>query len=416
MRTMLCPLAAVFFAGCLGAQEPLSERERALLDRIEKLERRVALLEATREACSAVPAAAPQARAGEALPEGVTVNVNVDGYYEYNFNRPFDRINRLRAYDVSDNGFSLNQADVILERAADLARQRRFGARLDLMFGQATEATQGSPANEPRPAVFRHVFQAYGTYIAPLGKGLATDFGKFASSIGIEGNYTKDQLNYSRSYWFEFLPFYHMGFRASYPLSDRLNVNYWLVNGVNQTEDFNGFKSQAVLLNFRPASKVSANLNYFRGREQREVSGRTPRGRSHYVDGYMTWQPARLLTLAAEGDYAISRMEESSPPQRVTGGAGYARYRFHPKFNLAGRFEYLDDSGGLFSGVTQTLKEATVTAVFDVASGFQMRWEYRRDWSDVAFFPTADPGRRKREQNTALLGLIWWFGGKQGAW
>jgi hypothetical protein len=66
--------------------------------------------------------------------------------------------------------------------------------------------------------------------------------------------------------------------------------------------------------------------------------------------------------------------------------------------------------------VTQSLKEATVTAVFDLASGFQMRWEYRRDWSDVPYFPTADPARRKREQNTGLLGLIWWFGGKQGAW
>jgi hypothetical protein len=29
---------------------------------------------------------------------------------------------------------------------------------------------------------------------------------KWASSLGIEGNYTQDQMNYSRSYWFEFLP------------------------------------------------------------------------------------------------------------------------------------------------------------------------------------------------------------------
>ena len=68
------------------------------------------------------------------------------------------------------------------------------------------------------------------------------DFGKWASSIGLEGNYTKDQMNYSRSYWFDFLPFYHMGLRANYQVNDQLSVNYWMVDGTNQTEPVNGYK------------------------------------------------------------------------------------------------------------------------------------------------------------------------------
>jgi hypothetical protein len=64
--------------------------------------------------------------------------------------------------------------------------------------------------------VYRNIFQAYGTYVLPLGGGLTVDFGKWASSLGAEGNYTKDQMNYSRSYWFDFLPFYHMGARLNY--------------------------------------------------------------------------------------------------------------------------------------------------------------------------------------------------------
>ena len=51
----------------------------------------------------------------------------------------------------------------------------------------------------------------------PVGSGINVDFGKWASSLGIEGNYTQYQINYSRSYWFDFLPFYHMGARVSYP-------------------------------------------------------------------------------------------------------------------------------------------------------------------------------------------------------
>jgi hypothetical protein len=39
-----------------------------------------------------------------------------------------------------------------------------------------------------------------------------------------------------------------------------------------------------------------------------------------------------------------------------------------------------------------------------------------RDWSGVHPIVTADPTRRKRGQSTALLDLVWWCGGKRGAW
>ncbi len=146
-----------------------------------------------------------------------TINVSLDGYYAYNFNNPVGRVNLLRAYDVLSNEFSLNQADIVFEHPPDAAAGRRWGGRLDLQFGQATDTLQGNPANEPRPQIYRNIFQAYGTYIIPVGKDINVDFGKWGSSLGIEGNYSKDQINYSRAYWFDFLPFYHMGVRVSAP-------------------------------------------------------------------------------------------------------------------------------------------------------------------------------------------------------
>jgi hypothetical protein len=80
-----------------------------------------------------------------------TINLGLDGYYAYNFNSPVGRVNLLRAYDVLSNNFSLNQASVIFEHAPDPAAGRRFGARVDLQFGQATDTLQGNPVNEPRP-------------------------------------------------------------------------------------------------------------------------------------------------------------------------------------------------------------------------------------------------------------------------
>ena len=66
------------------------------------------------------PAAAPVVAY---LPPGVTINALLDGYYEYNFNSPVGRVNYLRAYDVSSNSFSLNQADLVVGECARCDRE-----------------------------------------------------------------------------------------------------------------------------------------------------------------------------------------------------------------------------------------------------------------------------------------------------
>jgi hypothetical protein len=363
--------------------------------------------------------------------------VTLDGYYGYNFNKPIGRINLLRAYDVQSNSFSLNQATIVIERAPNVEAGRRFGARLDLMYGQATETVQGNAANEPRPQTYRPVWQVFGTYVAPVGKGLTLDFGKFASSLGYETNYNKDDYNYSRSYYFSFLPFYHFGLRAKYPINDKVTVMYHLMNGIQQAEDFNGFKSQHVALILTPVKRLSWQVNYYVGQEQRDLVPElnpgipslptqpglstniirpVPNGRLHILDTYATWNVTDKLILTAESDYVVNRVQDISAPVHVSGGVAYARYQFTPRFALAGRAEYLSDRGGLFSGTTQALKETTLTSEFKVVDGFILRAEWRRDFSNQPFFLTETTGLLKKEQNTATLGMIWWFGRKEGAW
>jgi hypothetical protein len=370
-----------------------------------------------------------------------TINIGLDGYYEYNFNAPIGRVNLLRAYDVLSNSFSLNQASVIFDHPPEVADGRRFGGRLDLQFGQATDTLQGNPSNEPRPDIYRNIFQAYGTYVVPLGHGLNVDFGKFASSIGIEGNYTKDQMNYSRSFWFNFLPFYHMGFRTSYPLNDKFTLNYWLINGTNQVEPTNSFKDELFGFTATPRKTITWTMNYYLGQEHPDRIGvpttspipvqpglsfapinPAPNGRLHIFDSYVSWQTTPKLTLAIEGDYVIERLwrnsapGESSAPSHDDGGAAYVKYQLSPKFALAGRAEYMSDRGGLFSGLTQALKETTATFDYNVADGFLMRYEWRRDFSNQPSFLTQTEGVLSKQQNTATLGLVWWWGRKEGAW
>ncbi len=374
------------------------------------------------------------------LPGGATMNYLFDGYYEYNFNQPTGRANNLRAYDVLSNVFSINQADLVFDLDPDLAAHRRYGFRIDLQFGQATETLQGNPTVEPRPEIYRNIFQAYGTYVVPIGHGLNVDFGKWASSLGVEGNYTKDQMNYTRSFYYYYLPFYHTGVRTSYHVNDKLAVNYWVVNGTNQSEPTNGYKDELFGFVLQPAKSLSWTTSYYLGQEHPDAAQATnctvpvqpglcftpiipaPNGKLHIVDSYATWQVRPRLTLQGEADYVIEREwanaapGESSAPSHTDGGAAYAQFQVTSRGYFATRAEYLSDRGGLFSNVTQALKETTVTYKYSFGDGFDAFLEYRRDWSNRPYFITSNPASLSSHQDTATLGLVWWYGGKQGAW
>jgi hypothetical protein len=419
-------------------------RISARLDALEHEESALAPLPTPAPIAAAPPSASPLPAPAVPLPptvvltaedqstlkflRGTTLNFGLDGYYAYNFNQPIGRINQLRAYDVSSNSFSINQANVVVERLPIASPGERFGGRIDLQFGQATETLQGSSSNELRPEVWRNLFQAYGSYLAPVGTGLQFDFGKWSSSLGVEGNYTKDQINYSRSYLFNYLPFYHTGLRANYNLTPRINVAYWLVNGAQQTEDFNGFKSQAFIFTLKPASTVTWNVNYYFGEEQPDVVPSptggvptqnvtpTPNGREHIFDTYATWTPTPRLTLVGEADFVLNRVFSYSQPKHVAAGAFTVKYALPHNYNIAARAEYFDDRGGLFSGTSQALNEFTFTFDRQIEPGFLARAEFRRDGSNQPYFLTDTVGNLNRAQSTATLGLIFWWGQKQGTW
>ncbi|HMF92731.1 MAG TPA: outer membrane beta-barrel protein [Vicinamibacterales bacterium] len=443
LTRLTTPLAAagVLILAALPAAAQDTDRDAEIRRRIAVLEQQLAELKALvderRPAAPQATVSRDQLIADDSL-HGLQFGAALDTYYDYNFNQPIGRVNLLRAYDVTSNNFSLNQANLIVESPPNLDAGRRLGGRLDLQYGQATETLQGSGVNEPRPQVYRNIFQAYGTYVFPVGRGLTLDFGKWASALGFENNYVKDQINYSRSYWFNFLPFYHTGARVNYKINDGIALNYWITNGTQQTEAFNNFKDQLAGVVLQPAQSVTWSVQYYLGQEHRDVEPAlnpglptiptqpglsiTPvvpyfPGKLHIFDTYATWQASPRTTIGVEGDWVLSRSQPPAADSRVYGGAVYAKRQLTDKTALAGRAEFMRDHGGLFSGVTQSLKETTVTYDYrPAADGFLIRAEWRRDFSDTPFFLTDTAGSVKDDQQTATLGLVWWWGNKRQAW
>ena len=125
------------------------------------------------------------------------------------------------------------------------------------------------------------------------GRGLQADFGKFASNLGYETNYAKDNNHFSRAYLFNFLPFYHSGLRLTLPVNDKVTLMYMLTNGIQQTEDFNDFKSNHFTAIVKPV-QLTWTINYYFGQEQPdggEPDG--PDGFFRVFDTYVALRPPR---------------------------------------------------------------------------------------------------------------------------
>jgi hypothetical protein len=325
----------------------------------------------------------------------------VDAYYGYNFNRPIGDA-QLRNFDTKHNQFGFNLAEIALEKKP--SEDNRLGFRMDLDFGPATEIVH---SYEPGGSdVFRHIQQGYLSFLAPAGKGLQLDVGKFVTPHGAEVIETKDNWNYSRSLLFALaIPYYHFGVRASYPVSDRLALSGFVVNGWNNVVDNNHRKTFGVGATLKPTSKLTIAHNYMSGPDQ---VGNDKDWR-HLWDTTVTYAATPSLSLMANYDYGFDRVE--SARVHWQGVAAYARYQINKSWAFAPRLEWYDDHDGFTTGARQSLKEFTLTSEHKINGSLLTRFEYRRDYSDKDFF-NKPIDRFVRGQSTLAFGLVYVFSSK----
>jgi hypothetical protein len=177
------------------------------------------------------PAAAPPADplAGiTSVLHGVSLTALVDGYYQYNANHPVDG-NYTQPFTAVNSQFGLNLLEVQLDKPVD--KSSPLGFRVALGFGNAMSATTGTALTcgayagttgcDGNNTSTQYLKEGYLSYMAPLGKGLQIDFGKYVTPAGAEVIESNQNWNYTRSILFyDAIPYYHFGVRAKYTFND----------------------------------------------------------------------------------------------------------------------------------------------------------------------------------------------------
>lgn len=134
-------------------------------------------------------------------------------------------------------------------------------------------------------------------------------------------------------------------------------------------------------------------------------------GRIYIIDSYASFNLGPKWSTALEGDYVINRVAFNPAPTRVYGGVGYLHRQLTDSLALNGRFAYLKDNDGLFGGITQDLKDVTLTTVYQPVDGFQTRLEYRRDFTNQPFFLTNNSchsGEKAGNRHAGPDLVVWW--------
>ena len=350
---------------------------------------------------SAAPSAAPSAEPSPepAGPAPIEITGFVDTYYSYNFNKP-PGDTQLRNFDTKHDQLSLGLMEVALEQKP--TEKSRLGFRADLDFGPTTDMIHSL---EPGGAeIFKTFEQGYLSWLAPVGKGLQFDVGKFVTPAGAEVIEAKDDWNYSRSLLFALaIPYYHMGLRATYNVNDKVALAGYLINGWNNAQDNNRGKSFAFQAILKPTTKLTLAQNFITGPEQTNDTA----DKRFLTDTTVAFNVTPTLGLMVNYDYG----RDTVAGTRVSwqGVAAYARFQPISSWTLSPRVEWVDDGDGFMTGTSQTLKEFTLTSEHKIDGGLLARLEFRRDMSDEPFF-LKDDGITAKGQNTFGVGLVYAFG------
>ncbi len=407
--------------------EALEETVRQLQAELEQVKKQLQAAPAAsagdkaEDSTAAAPAATPvtAASAASASPatsspfDSISINGFVDGYYSYNFQHPHGvaasvpagnsgtELTPFRAFSAPTDSLSLNMIELTMSKTPD-ASNSRLGFNLTMGYGNAMNVVNST---DPAGLGFaQYLKEGYVSYLAPVGKGLQIDFGKFVTPFGAEVIETNADWDYSRGILFTYaIPFYHFGLRSSYAFSDKYNASFFLVNGWNDIQDNNSGKSYGVSFGWNPTKKIAVIQNYMVGPEQFMDNGDI----RQMFDTVVTYNPTSKLSLMWNFDYGRDTPNGTTTPVWWSGIAAYAKYAFNENYAVATRYEFYDDHNGFTTGTPQDLNEFTLTFDRTVSRHLLTRWEFRRDMSNQ---PTMLRGTvPTTAQNTVSGGLIYAF-------
>ena len=341
----------------------------------------------------------------------------LDVGYVVNPNFPENHLWRNRATAARHNEFTPNMAYTYVRKDAVICS--RWGMELGVQGGYDSErfAFLQGEREVGGADTLRHIHRANVSYLAPVGKGLTITAGLFNSLIGYESLYAKDNVNYTRSWIADNTPYMMFGVNAKYPVTDKLTVAGFIVNGYYHLSHPNDQPSYGGQWAYKATPQLTLTQTVYGGPDQTNTALQFWR---FYANHIVEWKGDNL-TFAASYDIGTENIADRPGNSRafVMGGNVVARWHVTGPWALAVRPEFYWDRNGRWTGSEQFVKAVTSTIEYRIPykwTNTTLRLEHRWDESTGAgggFFRRgeAQPGvlSLPPNQHLVLLGILWTF-------
>lgn len=298
----------------------LTERERALLERVDQLEKRLAEVE------SLLKKSVTVANESTVTPTEVSANLSSDvppieqptqdqpvkkktaepfAFADWSWLSGNARTKELAAdspfftpeirFDVNYTSSFNHPKDNTVGGSSEIFRSgevqitqigvggdfhyNNVRGRLMTQFGMYSQTT---PRNDASPGrgqwnldnAYRYVSEAYGGYHWDKMHGINVDAGIFMSYIGLWSYYNFDNWTYQPSYVSSNTPWFFNGLRIQFFPTEKLKIEPWIINGWQSYGKFNRAPGIGGQILYRPNSKTSIVLNNYWGTDTLGNPGR----------------------------------------------------------------------------------------------------------------------------------------------
>ena len=316
-----------------------------------------------------------------------------------------------RVFDAQNNSFVLHQVGLTV------AKQPKEG------FGGLVNLTMGKDANviQSFPFAANATFDVTQAYAQWAGGPLTIIAGKFTTLHGTEVIASSGNTNISRSILFGAVPFTHTGLRATWAVTDTINLIAGVNNGWDQLQDSNRGKTAEVGLTLNPIKPLNIAISGYSGKET--IPPNTPNSATEGVrtsgNVVASWAFTDAFSIGLEylnvsQDKVAHLASAGTFKAKYSGYAGYVTFMPTPKWRAVLRLEAFDDHDGVHfltvntaSGEFQPVKytEGTVTLAFIPSDSFELRGEVRTDKAKEPVFLDFQGNTSKSLMTVALQGL-----------
>jgi len=297
--------------------------------------------------------------------------------------------------------------------------ESRWGFELGLQSGVDTEGLVPQPppaANEPfsHADSLRYLHRANASYLFPVGKGLEVSAGLFSGFIGYESFLAIQNINYTRGYISDFVPYFLFGLQGSYPVSDTVDLSGFVIGGWNYLANPNDVPSYGFQASWQISPRTTLTQNLYYGPDQAETGMDFWR---FFSDTIIEWKNDSFVLAFAVDTGTEKRADVAGNPRHHwTAAALWFGWHIGGPWNLGVRPEIYWDPDGSGTGADQTLQACAVTLEYTFSPGASntvvaaMEYRYDRSTGPEGGFFKGDANTLLPDQHQLIFSIMWTLG------